>query len=477
MMEDTELLQRYAESRDEPAFAELVRRHVNFVHSAALRQVNGDAHLAADVTQLVFTDLARKAAALAHHRVLAGWLFTSTRFAAAKAVRGEQRRRGRELEAQIMHELNDDAPTSLNWEKARPVLDQVLGELGESDREAILLRFFEGRDYASVGARLHLTDNTARMRVERALEKLRTLLARRGVTSTSAALAAALANQAVVAAPAGLAASVTGAALAGGGIAAGTAAAGAGAWATFMSMTKLQVGIASALAVAGATGFALQAQSNKQLAAEAASLRLDNAAIAALRAENLQLARTAAEVAEMRGDDAALARLNDEAAGLKERLQQVAQAESKHAALAAPAAEIYDVARLDQAPRPKSQPRPQYPFEMKRAGLGAEVVVDFVVDSQGNVQNARAVKADLREPKDVIVLSRVVVESSVGGDQPAAPAPAVSPDEAVKQFGVAAVEAVSQWKFDAGLKGGRVVNAHLQVPVVFAVDKGAGSKH
>jgi hypothetical protein len=237
--------------------------------------------------------------------------------------------------------------------------------------------------------------------------------------------------------------------------------------------------MATAVAVAGATGFALQAQSNKQLAAEAASLRQENAAVAAVRAENLQLARTAAEVAEMRGDDAALARLNDEAAGLKQRLQQVAQAESKRAALAAPAAEVYDVARLDRAPRPKSQARPQYPFEMKRAGLGAEVVVDFIVDSQGNVQNARAVKADLREPKDVIVLSRVVVESSAGGDQPAAPAPVVSPDEAVKQFGVAAVEAVSQGKFDAGLKGGRAVNTHLQVPVVFAltVDKGAGSKN
>src|SRR3954467_3135206 len=105
MIDDAELLHRYATTRAEGDFAELVQRHVNLVYSAALRQVNGDAHLAQDVTQLVFADLARKAESLASHRVLAGWLFTSTRFAAAKAVRGERRRQAREAEAQLMQEL------------------------------------------------------------------------------------------------------------------------------------------------------------------------------------------------------------------------------------------------------------------------------------------------------------------------------------------------------------------------------------
>lgn len=95
MMDDATLLRRYAQDRAESDFAELVRRHLNLVYSAALRQVNGDTHFAQDVTQLVFTDLARKAAKLADHRVLAGWLFTSTRFAAAKLVRGESRRETR----------------------------------------------------------------------------------------------------------------------------------------------------------------------------------------------------------------------------------------------------------------------------------------------------------------------------------------------------------------------------------------------
>ena len=170
MMDDAELLRRYAANRTEDDFAELVRRHVNLVYSAALRQVNGDAHLAQDVTQEVFTDLARKAASVASHRVLAGWLFTSTRFAAAKAVRGERRRHAREEEAQLMQELNRDPAAQLDWARVRPVLDEVLGELADADREAILLRFFENRDFASVGEKLNMNDNTARMRVDRALD-------------------------------------------------------------------------------------------------------------------------------------------------------------------------------------------------------------------------------------------------------------------------------------------------------------------
>ena len=466
MLEDAELLRRYAASHAEDDFAEVVRRHVNLVYSAALRQVNGDAHLAQDVTQLVFADLARKASSVADHRVLAGWLFTSTRFAAAKAVRGEQRRHARETEAHLMQELfipdPDDPVAQLDWDRVRPVLDDVLGELNEADREAILLRFFDGKDFARVGEILKVTDNTARMRVERALDKLRALLARRGVTSTGAALATALANHAVIAAPVGLAATVTGAVLLGAGTVAGTA----GAAATFMSITKLQLGISGALAVAGAVGLALQAQSNAALRSEVASLRQDNTTMAALRTENVLLARTAAEVADLRNDDAELARLGSEATALKGKLQQLARAEQARVAAAA-SAEIFEVSKLDRQPRPTSQARPQYPFELRRAGIGGEAIVDFIVDANGDVLNARAIKSSLTpenpEKNDVVKLAPFTVAAD-------AVATINRPDaDGAKQIEAAAVAAVSKWKFEPGQKEGRRVGTHMQVPIVFTL--------
>ena len=478
MMDDAELLRRYADSHTEGDFAELVRRHVNLVHSAALRQVNGDAQLAQDVTQLVFTDLARKAGEVARHRVLAGWLFTSTRFAAAKLVRGERRRQAREAEAMIMNEITRDEGEPMDWERVRPVLDETLAELGEADREAILLRFFERRDFAEVGARLGLSDNAARMRVERALDKLHGLLAKRGVTSTTAALSVALGVNAVVAAPAGLAASVTGAALAGAGAVAAGAAASSGGWAatTFMTMTKLQLGVSGALAVAGVTGLVLQAQSNAALRDEVAGLRRDSAPMAVARAENLALKRTAAEVAGLRGEGVQFERLNEEAAALKVRMADVARAAS---------AQVYERAQLDQAPKAKFQARPKYPAELRVAGVAGEVVVEFVVDANGDVRDAKAVQTSLRGNEVVksdgsmtatgngtggnmaVKLSEFVVAGAGGSTLNGVPIP-----DAGRLLQEAAVEAVSQWKFDAGLKGGRAVNTKIQVPIKFTLAEG-----
>ncbi len=206
MTDDSQLLRRYVEERSEGAFTELVNRHVNLVYFAALRRVGGDRHLADDVTQSVFADLARKAASLQDRPVLTGWLYTSTRFAAAQAVRSEQRRRTHEQEAHTMNELHSAPET--DWEQLRPVIDEALDELNDSEREALLLRFFENRPLAEVGARFSLSPDAARMRVDRALDKLRGLLAARGIASTAAALAAVFASQSGLAAPAGLVARV-----------------------------------------------------------------------------------------------------------------------------------------------------------------------------------------------------------------------------------------------------------------------------
>src|SRR5471030_590304 len=137
MTPDPELLRRFAEAGSEAAFAELVQRHVNLVYSAALRQVNGDAHLAQDVAQTVFTDLARKAGSLARRETLTGWLYTSAHFAAAKIIRGENRRRDRE--EKFMREPTNEssagvspAPSAPDWEKLRPTLDDAMHELKET---------------------------------------------------------------------------------------------------------------------------------------------------------------------------------------------------------------------------------------------------------------------------------------------------------------------------------------------------------
>jgi RNA polymerase sigma factor (sigma-70 family) len=215
MTDDAELLRRYVEDRSEQAFAELVERHVRLVYSAALRQLGGATHRAEDVTQTVFIDLARRARTLVHRPDLSGWLYTSTHYAAAKLKRGEERRERREQEAHAMNEMGSEAATAAQWERLQPVLDEAMHGLGAGDREAILLRYFQAKRFAEVGERLGVTEDAARMRVERALDKLRMLLARRRITSTTAALGLLLANQPAVAVPAMLTATATSLALTG----------------------------------------------------------------------------------------------------------------------------------------------------------------------------------------------------------------------------------------------------------------------
>jgi RNA polymerase sigma factor (sigma-70 family) len=264
MTPDSELLRRYAGTHSEEAFAELVGRHINLVYSAALRQVNGDAHLAQDVTQTVFTDLARKAAPLSRRSTLTGWLYTSAHFAAAKAVRAENRRRDRE-EKFMREPISETAPET-DWEKLRPALDQAMHELKEADREAIVLRYFENRPFAEIGGKLGLNENAARMRVERALEKLRAVFLRRGVAAT-ATLASVISANAVQIAPAGLAATLTSASL---------AAAGTGTTLTLlklMTMTKLKFGISALIVAGAATALVVQHQTQIKLREENQSLR------------------------------------------------------------------------------------------------------------------------------------------------------------------------------------------------------------
>lgn len=208
MMDDRDLVRAFNEARSEAAFAELVGRHVGFVYRTALRVLDGDVHAAKDVSQSVFIDLASKASTLDNRPSLTGWLHTSTVYAATKAIRSARRRHAREQEALMMQEPSQTDGPGIEWERLQPDLDALLLELKEPDREAILLRFFRQWSFAELGRKFGVTDNAARMRVERALDKLRSGLARRGMTSSASALAVLLARQSVGAAPDGLAASI-----------------------------------------------------------------------------------------------------------------------------------------------------------------------------------------------------------------------------------------------------------------------------
>lgn len=285
MRTDVELLRDYAEQNSEAAFGELVQRQVRLVYSIALRQCGGDAHLAEDVTQRVFTDLARRSRSLSGYTVLGGWLYRRAQFVASDIVRAEHRRRAREQDAQAMQDVSRPAIGDAEWQKLAPVLDQAIGELPGRDRDAIVLRFIEARPFREIGATLRLTEDAARMRVERALEKLRGALERRGITSTSAALGVALVHQAGATVPSGVAASVTGAALVG-------AAAGGGAgaaWLAILTMSKIKVGVVSALLVAGLTTVAVDLHANRGLHAELRALQAGGENLGTLSRENERL--------------------------------------------------------------------------------------------------------------------------------------------------------------------------------------------
>lgn len=308
MNNDASLLGRFADHGAQDAFAELARQKVNLVYAAALRQVGGDAHLAQDVTQAVFLALASQAGALRHHVMLTGWLYTTTRFIALNAVRTQARWQRREQAANIMSATSRTAGPA--WEELRPVIDEAMHRLGEKDRAALLLRFFEGKSLADVGAELGLAENAARMRVERALEKLRTRLARRGITSAAAALGAALSAQPAVVAPVGLVASLTTGALAVAAGASGGAAGVASGLGYFMGANKIILGTTCLLAALGLGAFLgvqLQAPPTSAAANARATIGTDDSALEVLRSENIRLKAELARGAERRSATPAVA--------------------------------------------------------------------------------------------------------------------------------------------------------------------------
>jgi len=219
-MDDMALLQEYVARNSEAAFGELVSRRVGFVYSAALRQVR-DPHLAKEITQAVFIILAQKAGRISDKTILAGWLFKTTRYVALTQMRADAKRQRQEKEFQMQTEFQSTTTDEI-WNQMSPLLDEALAALGEKDRQAVLLRFFENKSLAEVGSHLGTGEDTARKRVSRALEKLHRYFNRRGVSSTMAIIAGAISANSVQAVPVALAKSVTAMAIAKGAAASGS---------------------------------------------------------------------------------------------------------------------------------------------------------------------------------------------------------------------------------------------------------------
>jgi RNA polymerase sigma factor (sigma-70 family) len=315
MSDDATLLRRYAETRSQDAFTELVRRHLDLVYSAAFRRTGGDSHRAADIAQEVFATLARNARKLSRHSVLQAWLHTATRNASLNLVISEQRRKAREFQAVAQWNEPTNNGDSRDWERIKPLLDSAIDSLSRPDRDAVVLRYLERRDFYEIGVALRISSDAARMRTARALEKLRTLLARRGITSTAAALGAMVTDQSLMSAPVGLAPLVVSASVAGGGAGIGIAALLSS---TMTTKTTITAVIAAFLAYAAGAHFGLGS-------------RIENAPHAAI--EN---ATETSEIASLRKSNANLQSELDRVDGANTQLDaNIAQLSAANAALVA----------------------------------------------------------------------------------------------------------------------------------------------
>ncbi len=207
MMQDDQLLTQYARTGSEASFSQLVARHLPLVYRTCRRELLSDT-LAEDAAQVVFLLLARKAKTLRAGPSLAGWLFGTARFV-ARDVRKQEARRVRREEAAMQEAVHQQAAPMPEWDSIEPLLNTALAALKPAERDAVLLRFFEGHTLAETGALLGLSEDAARMRVTRALEKLRRYMTAHGAAVTSLALTGLLTAEATRPVPAHAAATIT----------------------------------------------------------------------------------------------------------------------------------------------------------------------------------------------------------------------------------------------------------------------------
>jgi RNA polymerase sigma factor (sigma-70 family) len=283
---------------------------VNLVYSAALRQVRSP-QLAEEIAQSVFADLARDANKLNLETILTAWLYSVTRRTAIDAIRKESRRQLRE---QIAVEMNDMNATANDWTQIEPLLDDAMAALDETDRSAILLRYFENKNLREVGESLKISDDAAQKRVSRAVERLREFFSKQKITIGASGLAVLISANAVQSAPVGLAATISTA------IALTTTAIG-------MTMIhKLLITAMAAVAVGtGIYAFHLQSQMSS-LQQQQASLNQQIAQLSSERddAKN-QLAALQRENEESQANETELLKLRGETGVLRRQLGELAE--------------------------------------------------------------------------------------------------------------------------------------------------------
>ncbi len=328
---DQNLIGEYARSGCEEAFGELVHRHVDLVYSTAFRVLRYPS-LAEDVTQRVFIALARNATKLRNRAVLTGWLHEAARNFAVTTVRSEERRRRREQEAATL-DAHGSNETQTAWRQIEPHLDGALEQLGEADRDALLLRYFERKTAKEIGERLGLTEEAAQKRATRALDRLRLILAERGIALPVVGFGSLLSIQTVQSAPVGLTASVIAASGSAGAFVPMTSTLG-----LIMVSTKVKIGLAAVLVAGVSTSLVMQYQSSARLRHEIASLRQQGAELERLREENQRLAARATapeETAKQQQERTELLRLRGEVSSLRARAAELSKAREGRAKEAA----------------------------------------------------------------------------------------------------------------------------------------------
>jgi RNA polymerase sigma factor (sigma-70 family) len=293
--QDSELLRQYAREKSDAAFAALVARHVNMVYSAALRKT-GNPAAAQEITQAVFVILAQKANRLLPHPALSGWLYQTTRLTAANFLRTEIRRTRREQEA-YMQSLSRQTEPEL-WTQITPLLEDAMGDLGEKDRNALALRFFEGKTFSEIGTAFRVSENAARKRTDYALEKLRAYFFKRGVTSTTGSIAAAISANSVHAAPAMLAKTAAAVALAKGATASTSTLALVKGALKIMAWTNSKVVIGASVVVLLAVQHHQNTAQARQIAAARQQLNGQAEALASAESRAQELERQTAGILE-----------------------------------------------------------------------------------------------------------------------------------------------------------------------------------